>query len=424
MILLHVWLKSSVEADVSNARLIGEVIFSTPDTSGGFESQFRYAPSWLSDNSSFPIDPVSLPLGPAEFNAKNLEPPLGVFDDSLPDSWGRKLLIKVKKLSRTEQTEPFLLREIASDPLGALAFSEGKKPLPERSSETMLELDELIESAARFEKGEVLADASLQRLFAAGGTPGGARPKALVVDDSGQHWIAKFPSSNLDGRFDVVGLEATAMKLAKSNWIQVPLTKLQRFESGYVQSGKQRKALLVKRFDVTLSGGRIHMISLKTLAKERTNQYVLSYREVAEIIRKESSSPQADVERFFAQMVFNAVIGNTDDHLKNFWMVRSEAGYRLSEAFDLVPNVSEQNEHTLVFHDERRCPDYKTFIDIASRWGVIDAPDIIQGVCAPLRQFNEVAKQMDVPEENVIEVGAGIRRRLDLICTIPAPQAK
>lgn len=268
-------------------------------------------------------------------------PPLALFDDALPDDWGRRVLVADRKLARGKQSEPHLLRELGGDGLGALAFSETGLPVPKIPAASLLDLADLMEAASRFEAGMPLEDERMRRLLAAGGSAGGARPKALLSAADGA-WIAKFPSRYKDGQYDVVGLEAASMNLAARAKLMVPTTRLEMIGA--------KKALLVKRFDITSQGGRAHMISLRALCKERPGAYVLSCREVADMIRKHSADPAEDVARFYRQTVFNAMLGNTDDHLKNFWMLNAGAGYRLSPAFDLMPDVGEKGEHTLSFY--------------------------------------------------------------------------
>ena len=120
-----------------------------------------------------------------------------------------------RRLPRGQQGEPYLLRELGADGLGALAFSEAGEPVPRCKPGSVLHLAELLEAAERFEAGMLEDRSALRRLLEAGSTPGGARPKALVASEDGE-WIAKFPSRNRDGRFDVVGLEAVAMELARA----------------------------------------------------------------------------------------------------------------------------------------------------------------------------------------------------------------
>ena len=86
----------------------------------------------------------------------------------------------------------------------------------------------------------------------------------------------------------------------------------------------------MRRFDVTPQNGRLHMISLRTLCLERPGVYVQGYSDLAQAICKHSAAPKMDVTTLFRHMVFNAAVGNVDDHLKNFWMLakRKRCWYR------------------------------------------------------------------------------------------------
>ncbi len=402
MILLSVWLTLP---DATSA-MVGELACTDVDDAGRFESEFVYSETWLAHRQRFALDPVSLPLGRGRFRAHRLEPPLSVFEDALPDDWGRALIIRSRKLARSEQGEPFLLRELARHGLGlgALAFGESGSPLPARSLLADADLAALFAAAERFEAGVDDDPDGLQRLFAAGSSIGGARPKALLSDAAGE-WIAKFPSRQRDGRFDVAGLEAVGLDLAAGAGIAVPDHRL-------VPLGQaKRRALLVRRFDVLPDGGRRHMISLRTLCKERPGAYAQSYTEMAQIVRRVSGSPQEDVNRLFQQMVFNAAFGNTDDHLKNFWMVHDTNGYRLSEAFDLLPDVGERSEHCLAFEYERFAPTRTQLLAVADRWGVVDPEALLDAVLASVALFTAHAKVHKVPQRNIGELAADLARR-------------
>jgi serine/threonine-protein kinase HipA len=400
VIALHVW---AMFAD--GTRLpAGDLAFGDPDTHGRCESEFEYSANWLGHPEAFDIDPESLRIssGRLRYRSINLFPPLGVFEDSLPDDWGRRLLVFDRRLARREQGDPYLLRELGADGLGALSYSEKDEPAPRQNGATAVHLPELVEAAARFEAGKLDDRSKLRRLLEAGSTPGGARPKALIATDDGA-WVAKFPSRNRDGRYDVVALEATAMEIARAAGLAVPETRL-------VTAGRKR-VLLVRRFDVAETGGRHHMVSLKTLCRERPGAWVLSYGEAAAAIRKHSAAPQQDMDAFFRHMVLNAVIGNTDDHLKNFWMLHGPKGYRLSPAFDLVPDIGERREHALAFLYERRAPARHDLLAIAGASGVKRAEDIHGEVLAAARSFKRAARKLGVPVANIDEIGADIDAR-------------
>lgn len=377
---------------------------------GRYRTTFTYAPAWLNHPGFFPLDPESLnpATRPAKdthsFTATALAPPLSVFHDSLPDDWGRRLLVVQRKLEGVRQESPYLLKEMGASALGALSFFEpGTKPIPPKDSCSahVLALDELIEAAERFEAGDRQLDEQMVRLLSSGCTPGGARPKVLAWSDDGQ-WIAKFPSKQKDNGIDVVGLEGACMALALAAGIDAARTRIARFPSGNV--------LLVERFDLAAAGGRHHMISLRTLCKESAGVYALRYKELMDKIRRHSCRPEADVSQFFRQMAFNAVIGNTDDHLKNFAMVRDAEGYKLSKAFDLVPDILEKKTHTLFF-DLNPYTTGSELVKIGKAWGVRSSHEIVGKVCEAALTFRELATSLGVAPASVQRFAGGIEER-------------
>mgnify|MGYP000937143001 FL=1 len=320
MIRLDIWLTLP-----TGERLrAGELACANADGQGRYTSAFRYTADYLADPRAFPLDPVGLPLTPGEFQGSQLEAPLMALEDALPDDWGRRLLILRHALPRGRQSAPHLLQALAGQGLGALAFTPpGDTPRPHDDSATLTDLPTLTDAARRLEQdGEV--DQAHRLLLAAGSSPGGARPKVLLRDAAG-HWIAKFGSRR--DEVDMVGLEAASLELARMAGLQVPDFRLETLAGG-------RRALLVKRFDLAPAGGRHHMLSLRALL-QAGGYDVLRYTDLIAALRQHGAQPEIDVPRLFRQMVFNALLGNTDDHLKNFWMLRDARGYLLSPAFEI-----------------------------------------------------------------------------------------
>lgn len=386
---------------------LGDLAFSDVARADGTSpTAFRYSSDWLRHREAFPInpDPQTLPLVTGEFHASHLGHPLGVFDDALPDDWGRRLIIREHRLPMAQQTPYGIMRAVGGATLGALSFSEGGTP-PPRPSATF-ELRDLLESALAFDAGQTLDDPRLHRLYAAGATPGGARPKALVQTPDGTPWIAKFPSLNRDNGFDVVGLEAVSLTLGREAGLQVP-------DSQLVSLGA-RKALLVRRFDVAAGGGRVHKVSLHTLCREGAGRYCQSYNEPAMVIRRFSAEPDTDVLRFFRQMVFNGAIGNTDDHLKNFLMVNDGHGYRLSPAFDLVPDVGRNINHQMAFGYDFGPPSWDQLLQVGRHWltNPADAGHVIQEVIDAVSNFPERAAALDVDRQSIDRIWSDIDGRL------------
>jgi serine/threonine-protein kinase HipA len=405
---IFVWMR---RADGAIHR-VGELATTAPDrNSGRFESEFEYSRTWASQPGAFALDPVSLPLDATrQFRAEMLYPPLAVFEDALPDDWGRRLLAAAIAGDGSTPTLPEMLLRMRGGGTGALLFTAtDPAPLPDQSAPSTA-LSKLLEAAAQFEAGTLPPGDEFRRLLEGSSRAGGARPKALVHDESGE-WLAKFPSQTRDGAYDVVGLEATCLTLARRAGLQVPDSRLQAIGP--------RRVLMVRRFDVSDQGGRYHMVSLRTLCKERPGIYVHSYSDLIQVLRKHSASPADDVAALYRHMVFNAAIGNVDDHLKNFWMLVRPSGYCLAPAFDLVPDISGRGEHTLSFQQSYACPARADVISLAAEWGVADAAGIVDDVVEATNTFATTARSLEVRNPGSLQRVCGdVNRRTRLLSTL------
>ncbi len=402
---LYVW----VRLPDGTVRLAGELGTTEPKAGGRFESEFEYAAEWSTHPDAFPLDPVSLPLQPTgrRFRAEQFHPPLSVFDDSLPDDWGRRLLAASLSLEGRPSSPPEMLLALQGGGPGALMFTD--RPLPPSPAATppTQSLSTLLFAAARFEAGTLPPGDAFRKLLEGSSRAGGARPKALVHDQEIE-WLAKFPSRTRDGIFDVVGLEATCLQLARQARLVVPDMRL--------QSVGRRRVLLVRRFDVTERGGRTHMVSMRTLCRERPGVYVTSYTDLALVLRKYSASPAEDVAALFRHMAFNAAVGNVDDHLKNFWMLNTPSGYRLAPAFDLVPDVAERREHTLSFQYDYGCPTREILLAIAKEWRVARAKACVDDIVQAVSRFRVTARKLAVRTGKGLDsISADVRRRVELL---------
>jgi serine/threonine-protein kinase HipA len=262
-------------------------------------------------------------------------------------------------------------------------------------------LTELVAAAESYENGEIL-DTDLAMLLSAGSSPGGARPKAVVFDEqSGTHYLAKFPS--VKDNVDVVRIEAATMRLAEKAGLIVPATRV-------VQCAN-KSVLLVDRFDI-IPGGRRHMISFQTLLKAY-DYYQLRYQDLLAVLRKYSTDPLTDSTQLFRQMVFNSLVGNTDDHLKNFWMIHDyKQGWRLSPAFDLIPDVAQKDEHTLFFDIGGYYPGRRKLEALGKHWGIRNADEVISQVFNAVRSWGNEFDRAGVTEKDTRQFAA-IDVRLD-----------
>lgn len=384
--------KIEVWSRLAGSQLVGELVCEI-GAQGKTVGAFRYVKHYLDHPERFALDPVSLPLKPDTFSVNHPGVP-GVLVDSLPDDWGRRLLIRKHNISLRDQNLPSLLLALGGAGLGALMFSSKGNPSPATPDASTMDLDTLVEAAEMFERGEI-QDPMLSLLLGAASSPGGARPKALVRDGATQY-IAKFPSIKDD--VNIVRIEAATMNLAARAGLVIPPIRLVRCAD--------RDVLLVERFDV-VPGGRRHMISMQTLLKAE-GYYQCRYEDMLEIIRKYSSDPATDTSLLYRQMVFNAVIDNTDDHLKNFWMVygRNE-GWRLSPAFDLLPDVGRRGEHVLFFDLSPYCPGRRKLEQLGRAWRVTNSRTVIDEVFEALSTWRRGFADAGVTNEDMEKLRLG-----------------
>ncbi len=398
--MLTVWLTLPV-AEVVKA---GELAIDEPDARGALEGQFRYTPEYLENPKAFPLDSLHLPLSADVFDADRPHAGVhGVFEDSLPDDWGRKLLVRRYKLGRKDQRIPQLLRLSGNQGLGALSYVEEGRPDLKTTGVPLHHLRELALLAEKFEQNKAVDDDELSLLFQAGSSPGGARPKALVKDENGAY-LAKFASAG--DQLDVVSLEAAAMELGSRAGIETADSRLLALGS--------RKCLLVKRFDINEAGGRNHLVSMQSLLKA-DGYYYAGYRDMAEVIRHVSTQPGQDIQRLYRQMVFNVMIGNTDDHLKNFLMLHNDEGWKLSPAFDLVPNIGFNKEHVLRIGLNNRPSDLETLLQEARHFGLKrrqQTVEVIRKVHEAVSEWSTVFTVCNVPEKDAQSIGKDINHRL------------
>ncbi|MFH2124156.1 MAG: type II toxin-antitoxin system HipA family toxin [Pseudomonadota bacterium] len=301
---------------------------------------FQYNASYLAHPAAYSLDPVHLPLGPGTFNANRGESGIhAIFDDSLPDAWGRSILAKRAGLDKTRFNSIHLLAALAGDGLGRLLYADDHRVSAPACRDASLNWEQIaaaIQEAGLFERDMDTENQTLQHLLACGSSAGGARPKVLVRKDH-HLWLAKFSSIRDPNPALLVALEQAGMLLAKKTGLEIP--ELQRLKIA------ERDILLIRRFDVAPEGGRNAMVSMRTLTGVE-NPYLASYGDMAEVVRSVSSQPDKDLAALFRWMSINVLLQNTDDHLQNFSMLHTSRGWRLSPGYDITPNIH-QDRHIL-----------------------------------------------------------------------------
>ncbi|MBT5270505.1 MAG: type II toxin-antitoxin system HipA family toxin [Candidatus Marinimicrobia bacterium] len=290
---------------------------------------FEYSPDFL--KAGYSISPFYLPLKPGLFAAPD-EPfagNFGVFNDSLPDGWGNLLLdrfLMSQGISLSSLSVLDRLSLIGSNGMGALQY------FPDQKIQSDFDASELAFLAREVRKviSETEYSEHIEMLIGAGGSPGGARPKALIKDND-ESWMVKFPSS-LDPP-NIGSIEFEYSRIARKCGIEMPETQL--FENKYFG---------VKRFDRE-GDTRIHMHTASGLLNASHRYPSLDYTDLMQASFALTKNI-TDSYKLFRQMVFNVLTGIKDDHAKNFSFLYLENGWRVAPAYDLAPSGGFNGNHT------------------------------------------------------------------------------
>lgn len=304
---------------------------------GRESASFEYDPGWLTYAERFSLEPA-LMLGPGPFHTPSGKPLFGAIGDSAPDRWGRVLMRRAerRRAERAGET-PHTLMEInyllmVNDEArqGALRFAknEGGPFLADHETvriPPLIDLPRLL-SAAEHVANDTDSDEDLRLLLAPGSSLGGARPKASVRDRDGHLAIAKFPHQ--EDEINTVLWEAVALRLAEKASILVPEWRIERV--------MDKSVLLLRRFD-RVQGQRVPFLSAMSMLGASDNES-RSYLEFVDALRRYGASPKQDMHALWRRIVFNILISNTDDHLRNHaFLYTGPDGWRLAPAYDLNP---------------------------------------------------------------------------------------
>lgn len=288
--------------------------------------QFGYGRSYLSRGNAISLYGPELPLREGWTEPVGLLTMPGCLRDGSPDAWGRRVVEARTSMAENSLSEIGYMLETGSNRLGANDFQTS--PIDYVPRHDSASLDELHEAAQRLQEGRPLSTAAEAALLH-GTTIGGARPKVLVEDGRGGEWIAKLSASS-DSVFSVVNAEATALELARFAGIDVPEATVTR--------SLGRDVLLVRRFDRPLAGGRRHVVSGLTMAREdELGARYVSYPDLLDVLREHGTSPDQIGATVFDRIAFNMAISNTDDHARNHAAFWDGTYLTLTAAYDLTP---------------------------------------------------------------------------------------
>lgn len=346
--------------------LIG--VLRTDVVKGREHFSFVYDDAWLQSEFAQQIDPELRLYAGSQYSQEQQN--FRVFLDSCPDRWGRLLMNRREAvIARREGRKPNVLNE--SDYLlgvhdmyrmGALRFKEKLDGdfldnNEQLAAPPIASLRELEHAAFQVEDATDLDDPDylkwLNMLISPGSSLGGARPKACVIDNQDNLWIAKFPSRHDD--HDIGAWEYVTYLLAIDAGINMPECRLERFESQY-------HTFLTRRFDRTPQS-RLHFTSAMMQLGYYDGEYDASYLELAQFLTDHGSNTRADLAELWRRIVFNIAVSNTDDHLRNHGFIYHNGGWLLSPAFDINP-VTPANGLHLNISDNDNSLNYELAMEV------------------------------------------------------------
>lgn len=363
---------------------------------------FNYDNNWLQSEHAQKVDP-DLQLFSGEQHSQDSKN-FRVFLDSCPDRWGR-LLMKRREavIARQENRRPRILNEVdyllgVHDRyrLGALRFKrtpdgnflddDEKLAAPPISS-----LRELEHAASKVEGNTDITDPEylkwLYMLMSPGSSLGGARPKASVIDENEQLWIAKFPSGY--DEYDIAAWEFVTYKLAVAAQIDMAECRIDKFNSQY-------HTFLTKRFDRTPQS-RLHFTSAMTQLEYYDGEYDASYLELAQFLWDNGVNTKADLAQLWRRIIFNIAVSNTDDHLRNHGFIYKNGGWLLSPAYDINPVTPANGLHLNITTDDNSL-DYDIALEVIEffQLDIGEAQAIKKHVLQAVSKWQEVATKVGI----------------------------
>lgn len=366
---------------------------------------FQYDEEFLQTNLEispirFPLqrDVIELPRDPFEGLA-------GVFNDSLPDGWGRFLfdrLLRSEGISPSDISPLDRLAYVGLHGMGALIYEPDQSP---DSSNEMIDLDVLAtqtEDVLQGDSEEVIAE-----LLALNGSSAGARPKALIgvdaerknisyganlLGDDFEPWMVKFPNT-LDGK-DAGAIEYVYALMAVDAGIKMPEVHL-------FPSKKGNGYFAVKRFDRE-GNKRLHMHTVSGLVHSNFRFPSLDYEDLLSLTGVLTKDIR-EVEKMFRLAVFNVMAHNRDDHAKNFSFLMNEFGeWKLSPAYDLTFSSGPGGEQSTMVMGEGRNITAKHLTELGreAKLSKEFIKNVIEQTSSALSKWSRLSKDFGVSKSN------------------------
>ena len=386
-------------------KYLGQKVGRLAETSAGIV--FEYDPAFIA--AGHELSPFSLPLRPG-VQARGGDKLPGLFDDSLPDAWGRRVMVewfRQQGIPAQAVTPLAMLALVGTHGMGALTYEPAQEAMDHPGEAVSLEA---LQAAAL--RAEQAGEIDLNTLAAVGSSAGGARPKALIAlprSDAGatlsgagevpathEAWLVKFDTSP-DGSLGPME-EAYAL-MARAAGVDLPATRLLETH----QDGRVRRHFAVQRFDRE-GATRLHHHTLAAMLQFGGGD--LNYETFLRVTRR-LTQDEDEVWRAFRRAGFNVLASNRDDHGKNHGFLYRDRKWQLGPAYDLTfssPHLLP--ERGMAILGERRAAGVDHLLRLAENEGLArrNAESIIESVRASVARWREFADQAQVPAPKAAEM--------------------
>jgi len=311
---------------------------------------FEYDTDWL--ENGFSISPIVLPLSSKTFKAK-AEPfscLFGIFNDSLPDGWGQLL---IDRYLRNQGYDPYALSVldrlslVGENGMGALSYSPSKAKSSDNKQHDLSFYALEVQAILQEKKSD-----NLELLIAKNGSSAGVRPK-VIIRHNNEDWMVKFPAAQDSEEIGLIEYE-TSLR-AKACQIEMSETKL--FQGKYFGT---------KLFDRDAKQ-RYHVHTASGLLYASHRYPSMDYEDLLKLTQLLTKDIR-EMEKMFNLMVFNVLVGNKDDHAKNFAFIFKENQWKLAPAYDLTPSSGFNGNHSTTILGKGN-PAEKDMLELAQKVG-------------------------------------------------------
>ena len=394
---------------LKEAELVGELGYESLRGSDSYS--FKFADSWIKKYNAIALSD-DLNNYPGIQYTQPEKDIFGCFADALPDRWGRTLFLRREQILAQEENRP--VRRLSSfdfltgiddhSRMGGFRFKETPDGEFINTNNTLrvpplTDLRELIAASKEIERSEganIIPEKKwITQLVQPGSSLGGARPKANVIDENHNIFMAKFPSLNDD--YDVGIWEHFCHLLAKNAGINAAETKV-------ITTNDKHHTLLSRRFDRTYAGRRIHFASAMTLLGLNDGDNATTghgYIDIVDFIISGCTDVDANLRELFRRVAFNICVGNSDDHFRNHGFLLTAKGWTLSPAYDMNPTLNDYQ--SLLINNKTNTADLSILLDSCDEYMLTHevAKGIIDEVLEAVKGWRTLANRLGIAKREM-----------------------